>query len=56
MKCFASGLPLLQILNCCCNNDPFKLMPKLGLNYVKSEAMFGYATPEVWNLYITFVS
>ena len=32
------------------NNDLLKLEPKLGLSFVKSEAMFCYAAPDVWNL------
>ena len=32
------------------NNDLLKLEPKIGLNFVKSKAMFCYAAPDVWNL------
>ena len=31
------------------NTDHLKLEPKLGLNFVKSQAMFCFAAPEVWN-------
>ena len=32
------------------NSDLLKLEPKLGLNFVKSEAMFCDTPPDVWNL------
>ena len=32
------------------NTDRLKLHPRLGLNFVKSQAMFCFAVPEVWNV------
>ena len=32
------------------NTDYLKLEPKLGLNFVKSQAMFCFAASEVWNI------